>query len=146
MSTLTASPMRRVQREVGEDWDRSPLGLYMPPRVKRRYDLPVAVDLFAGAGGFGLGFHEAGFHVAAASDSWGYAALTYMVNLAQPGVRMHFDTDERESEFAKLAAKSMGMAADADGNITGPDPKRRGIEVSDDIVAAEARRYGEGSR
>lgn len=92
-------------RESGEDWERSPLGLYMPRRVKRRYELPVAVDLFCGAGGMGLGFHQAGFHVAAASEYWDVAGLTYMANLARPGVKIHFDSPERAEKCDALLEK-----------------------------------------
>lgn len=82
-------------------WQRSPLGLLVPPRPRRNYDRPVAVDLFAGAGGFSMGFHQAGFHVAAASEMWTTAAITYMVNLARPGVRIHTDTPERHDELER---------------------------------------------
>lgn len=59
------------------------------------------MDLFAGAGGFSLGFHKAGFHVAAAVELDFAAALTYMTNLALYGqVQIHFDTAEREDKFS----------------------------------------------
>lgn len=102
-----------------DGWTRSPLGLLVPPPPRRRYDRPVAVDLFAGAGGFGLGMHQAGFHVAAACEVWVSAAVTYMVNLARPGVRIHFDTPEREAEYEAVLAKSMRLDAKA---------KRRQVE------------------
>ncbi|MCC9182595.1 DNA cytosine methyltransferase [Mycolicibacterium mageritense] len=86
-------------------WDRSQLGLYVPKRIgKRRYTEPVGVDLFAGAGGFSCGFHQAGFHVAAASEIDFDAAMTYMVNLARPGVKIHFDTHDREAEWERRLA------------------------------------------
>lgn len=91
------------------DWEIGPLGLYVPPRAKRVYDRPVAVDLFCGAGGMGCGFHQAGFHVAAASEYDIDAACTYMVNLARPGVRIHFDTDERAAKTEdRLARRLLG--------------------------------------
>jgi DNA (cytosine-5)-methyltransferase 1 len=77
--------------------------------VERRYDRPVGVDLFAGAGGFSCGMHQAGFHVVAAVDSDAYAAMTYMTNLARPGVQVHFDTQERAADFNRKAAKAMGV-------------------------------------
>jgi DNA (cytosine-5)-methyltransferase 1 len=113
-------------RQLDDGWQRSPLGLLVPPRERRRYDLPVAVDLFAGAGGFGLGFHQAGFHVAAASEVWVDAAMTYLCNLARPGVQLHFDTPERYREFSKAAARQLGVLVDEHGNVTGPDPKAKG--------------------
>jgi DNA (cytosine-5)-methyltransferase 1 len=114
---------------VGDNWEVSPLGLRFPSRRRRRYDRPVAVDFFAGAGGFSMGFHQAGFHVAAAVEAWPTAALTYLANLARPGVRMHFDTQEREAEFAKGAAEQLGIVEDPDGTIR-PDPKRRGLGLN----------------
>jgi hypothetical protein len=39
------------------EWTYSPGGLLVPVRP-RRYERPVAVDLFAGADGFSLGLHE----------------------------------------------------------------------------------------
>lgn len=105
---------RATTREFGNDWERSPVGLYMPPRVKRHYDRPVAVDLFAGAGGMGCGFHQAGFHVAAASEFWHTAAMTYMINLARPGVKIHFDTPEREAEFGAVVEKRLGLGPGGD--------------------------------
>ena len=87
--------------QLDHGWTRSPLGLLVPPRQRRRYDRPVAVDLFAGAGGFGMGMHAAGYHVAAASEVWVTAAITYMSNLARPGVRIHCDTADRYDELER---------------------------------------------
>ncbi|SNT65674.1 DNA (cytosine-5)-methyltransferase 1 [Asanoa hainanensis] len=102
-------------------WTRSPLGLLVPPRPRRRYELPVAVELFAGAGGFGCGLHQAGFHVAAAVEMDLIAATTYMVNLAVPGVKVHFDGPEREEAFERHLAKAMGLKLDGDGNLVAPE-------------------------
>ncbi|MEV4212604.1 DNA cytosine methyltransferase [Micromonospora sp. NPDC049662] len=99
----------RDHPRTASGWERSPLGLMVPTRARRRYALPVAVDLFSGAGGFGLGLHQAGFHVAAASDAWDKAAITYMVNLARPGVKIHFDTPERELEFEAHLSQRFGL-------------------------------------
>lgn len=77
--------------QLGADWGVSEMGLYVPPRAQRRHGRPIAIDLFCGAGGFGCGFHQAGFHVAAAVE-WDVAAsLTYLCNLARPGVKIHID-------------------------------------------------------
>lgn len=47
-------------------------------------DAPVAVDLFAGAGGLGEGFQQRGFRIALAVDQNRHAAQTYRAN--HPGV------------------------------------------------------------
>jgi DNA (cytosine-5)-methyltransferase 1 len=86
-----------------------PSGILVPAASVRRYDRPVAIDLFCGAGGFSVGFHQAGFHVAAAVEYDPHAALTYLVNLAWPGVRIHCDTPEREKSFAKVVDKHLGV-------------------------------------
>lgn len=49
-------------------------------RQRLEDDRPVAVDLFAGAGGLGLGFRQAGFRVALAVEPDRHAAQTYRFN------------------------------------------------------------------
>lgn len=88
--------------DLADEWKLSASGLVVPSRA---VELPIAIDLFAGAGGFSCGFHQAGFHVAAALEYDFDAAITYMVNLANPGVQIHFDTPEREEAFAKHLEK-----------------------------------------
>lgn len=53
-------------------------------RIGRNDERPVAVDLFAGAGGLGYGFRKAGFRVALAVEWNRHAAQTYRLN--NPGV------------------------------------------------------------
>ncbi len=81
-------------------------GLIVPASYQRR---PIAIDLFAGAGGFSCGFHQAGFHVIAALEFDYDAAITYMVNLAQPGVQIHFDTDARRNGFERRLEQLWGL-------------------------------------
>jgi DNA (cytosine-5)-methyltransferase 1 len=52
--------------------------------VSKPPEAPIAVDLFAGAGGLGHGFRAAGFRVALAVESDRHAAQTYRLN--NPGV------------------------------------------------------------
>lgn len=77
--------MAMVQRthDPFESFWRAPSGLYIPAGARRR-SRPVAVDLFAGCGGFSLGFHQAGWHVAAAVEYDTAATATYLVNLGSP--------------------------------------------------------------
>lgn len=67
----------------GEDWVARPGGLLLPSSVPARRR-PVGVGLFAGAGGFDLGFTYAGWHMAAAVEFERYAAATYLTNLGGP--------------------------------------------------------------
>jgi DNA (cytosine-5)-methyltransferase 1 len=86
----------------GQDFQTAPCGLYLPA-VHIPATRPVAIDLFAGAGGFSLGLHHAGWHVAAAVEIDKHAAATYLCNLGSPDTRLHrlIDrewTDERAGD------------------------------------------------
>lgn len=103
------------EREIafnGEKWDRSPTGLLIPP-VRRHpaldHDLPIAIGLFAGAGGFDLGLHQAGFHVVAASDSDPDAALTYLTNLGAYPFDMRFVDGSDHDAFENTLRRSYGL-------------------------------------
>lgn len=89
-----------------ERWTTSRSGLLLPNSYVFR---PVAVDLFAGCGGFSLGMHMGGFHVGAALEMDFAAVTTYAVNLARPGVRFHFDTPERQGAFEEHLKRHMGF-------------------------------------
>jgi len=99
--------LRERRVGLGEDWEPSTGGLLLAPG--RRRELPVGVDLFAGAGGFSCGFHQAGWHVAAAVESDPHAALTYLANLARPGVRIHFLGEESEEGFLRALRRQWGL-------------------------------------
>lgn len=93
-------------------WGYSPSGLLLVPSAavrRSRYERPVGIDLFAGAGGFSCGMHTAGVHVAAAVEYDSASAITYMVNLARPGVKIHFDTPEREQKFTRDVERHCGL-------------------------------------
>ena len=93
------------------EWAATPTGLLVPASAGPRYDRPVGIDLFAGAGGFSMGCHMAGIHMAAAVESWGEAAITYLVNLARPGVKIHYDNPGREATFTRLIERHLGVSA-----------------------------------
>lgn len=73
-----------------DGWALSRTGLHIPEGHQPRCR-PIAVDLFAGAGGFSVGFKQAGFHVAAAVEFDVHATATYLVNLGGPGTVLHTD-------------------------------------------------------
>jgi DNA (cytosine-5)-methyltransferase 1 len=108
-------------------------GLWLPP--PRRRTLPVGLDLFAGAGGFSLGFHQAGFHVAAACEQDEWAALTYLTNLARPGVQIHFLGGEPDEErFLRALRRQWGLKVHhgpQPRDLTDEDLDRLAEELSD---------------
>lgn len=57
------------------------------------------LDLFAGAGGFALGFRQAGFEIAGAVEAWKYPAETYRKNF--PGTRL-WEKDIKELDAADV--------------------------------------------
>lgn len=100
--------------EPGADWQRAPSGLYLPGKQAATAitDL-VAIDLFAGAGGFSLGLHESGWHVTAAVEWEPAAAMTYLCNLGSPDTVVHFadrDTERRWHKTLAAEAKRTRLA------------------------------------
>jgi DNA (cytosine-5)-methyltransferase 1 len=111
-----------------EGWGTSAGGLLVPPalqfrRTRQAGDRPIGVGLFAGAGGFDLGFHQGGFHMAAAVEWDATASITYLVNLARPGVKIHFDTPEREEAFTRVLNRHLGLKS-AGGNAASASAPR----------------------
>ena len=84
--------------DFGCDFERSDTGLFLPPaqgaRARPPRSRPLAADLFCGAGGMSLGFHQAGFHVIAAADGWPTASCTYICNLGSPKTLVHLIGDK----------------------------------------------------
>lgn len=116
--------MSALATESGK-WVSTATGLLVPAATAPRCDQPIGIDLFAGAGGFSLGFTQAGFHMAAAVEYDVHAALTYLVNQARPGVKIHFGTDELEQKFTTAIEKQWGLRPSGKkkgkpGLITGP--------------------------
>ncbi|MFA7454882.1 MAG: DNA cytosine methyltransferase [Desulfobulbaceae bacterium] len=84
-----------------ESWESGPGGLWVPAQPKR----PVAVDLFAGCGGFSLGMIDAGFQVIAALEWDADAAITYLINLGSYPLQMHFASPEDQERLEKRLQK-----------------------------------------
>jgi len=59
------------------------------------------VDLFAGAGGFSLGFMKAGFKISSAFDTWDVAIATYRKNFDHPIVKIDLSDVEGAAKIIK---------------------------------------------
>lgn len=102
-----AARARHVEAYADEGWQQNPSGLYVPALARRRRSRPVAIDLFAGAGGFSLGIIQAGFQVVAALDADVDAAITYTVNLGAFPMQFHYAAKEDEERLEKKLKKSL---------------------------------------
>lgn len=128
-------------------WARSPMGLLIPEDSRPRYDQPVGIDLFAGCGGFSLGMHQAGIHMAAAVEYDVNAALTYLVNLARPGVKIHFDTPEREEQFIKAAERHLGLKGGKGNAGSASAPRgQKGPVIQSGLLAGDGWISGQPAR
>lgn len=87
------------------DWTEMPSGLIVPADYARKGSRPIGVDLFAGAGGFSLGFIQAGFHVIAGLDNDPICAITYMTNLGAYPCQFHYATADDEPRLEKAMRK-----------------------------------------
>jgi DNA (cytosine-5)-methyltransferase 1 len=67
-------------------------GLYIPSHSTKeaRYSRPIAFDLFAGCGGFSLGFMQAGWEIVGAVEWDPHATITYLCNLGSYPVNIHY--------------------------------------------------------
>lgn len=154
MTSLLINPDQDQAEQLAPGWRRSPLGLIVPDQTPR--DRPIGIDFFAGCGGFSLGFHQAGFHMAAAVEMDPWAAITYGVNLGRParygGMRYHWDTEERGDALEKRCAIHLGlkgqkgetMSASADRPEKGK-PVQAGLLAGDGWLAGQPedeQRYG----
>lgn len=101
MSSLIQVPF---SRDTGE-FVQMPSGLVVSAEVAEEYARstmrPTAIDLFAGAGGFSLGFLQAGFRIVAAVDNDPFCARTYLANLGAYPCQMHFVEPEDQKRMEK---------------------------------------------
>jgi DNA (cytosine-5)-methyltransferase 1 len=83
------------------EFSRAASGLLLPKQitVHRR---PLAIDLFCGCGGFSLGMMQGGFEVIAAADHDPVAAQTYLMNLGDYPVDLHFVEPKDKNKLEKL--------------------------------------------
>lgn len=110
---------------LGSEYVGMPSGLILPEAVARaqikQQAKPKAVDFFAGAGGFSLGFIQAGYEVVAAVEWDVSAVITYMMNLCRYGdVTMHYvepsDRERMETELRK-SYRHQGITFDGSGGL-----------------------------
>lgn len=99
------------------NWIEMPSGLIIPEDAAEeqitKWNRPKAIDLFCGAGGLSCGYIQAGFEVIAGLDSDCYAAITYMSNLGNYPIKIHFiegkDKDRLERALNRLWKKDKGL-------------------------------------
>lgn len=84
----------------------SSTGLWLPvaplPKPVRK---PTCVSFFSGAGGFDLGFHQAGWRMLSASDFDNACCWTYCFNLGARPIQLHFITPEDRERFLRGVIK-----------------------------------------
>lgn len=101
-------PATEVKQEEAPEvqWEMSASGLMLPVAVPaKKRPKPTCISLFTGAGGFDLGFHQAGWRIAAACDYDVSCAWTYCYNMGKRPVQMHFITQEDRERFVKHVVK-----------------------------------------
>lgn len=77
-----------VVKKIDEYIDH-PSGLWVPKQRR-----PTGIDLFCGAGGFSLGYIQAGWEVLAGLDNDPACAITYTYNLGSYPVQFHYAEPE----------------------------------------------------
>jgi DNA (cytosine-5)-methyltransferase 1 len=103
-------PVPFVEEEPAEpvlDFQQaSAAGLWLPaaPPAKPVRKL-TCVSFFSGAGGFDLGFHQAGWRILAASDYDTACCWTYCFNLGTRPIQLHFITPEDRERFLRGVVK-----------------------------------------
>jgi DNA (cytosine-5)-methyltransferase 1 len=101
-ATLPGHTLREREMGLGDDWQRSGSGLYLPPKPRPRCSgRPTMIDLFCGLGGFSLGFIQAGFEAIAGLDNDPASLHTYLYNLGKPEALVHCATEADVEELCR---------------------------------------------
>lgn len=95
----------RQEKAPQVEWQENTAGLLVPAPTHQQKKKPTAISLFTGAGGFDIGFHNAGFRIVAATDFNESCCHTYCYNVAARPVQMHFISEEDRKKFVKNVVK-----------------------------------------
>ncbi|WP_433225503.1 DNA cytosine methyltransferase [Actinomadura formosensis] len=129
-----------------DGWTARPSGLLVRDEAAPHpQPKPVAIDCFAGAGGFSLGFKQAGWHVAAAVEWDLTAAATYLCNLGGPDTIVHVNEPDRIKNWDALqgddqrrwvrAGASAGFGRAGSGWIATSDHRKcRALDTHADLT------------
>ncbi|MDR2182816.1 MAG: DNA cytosine methyltransferase [Clostridiales bacterium] len=93
-------------------FNQTPSGLLVPYYIVKKPKRPTGFGLFAGAGGFCLGMKMAGFEVVGANEYDTQAAITYMVNLGQYPMTIHYVEKGDKERLEKTLARMYGFKYD----------------------------------
>lgn len=80
---------------MGRSYQASSRGLWIPSQPRR----PTVVDLFCGAGGFSLGFLQAGWEVLCGVDHDPLATITYLSNLGAYPINLQYATEDDQNRL-----------------------------------------------
>lgn len=89
-------------------------GLYIPEHITKR---PIAIDLFCGAGGFSLGFIQAGFEIVAGLDYDYDCMITYLTNLGSYPANIHYIDPADKKKVNEKMEKRMKRQAKKNGGV-----------------------------
>src|SRR5262249_8643209 len=91
---------REAEREPESGWVELSSGFVVPTSsISQGPRKPTAISLFTGAGGFDLGFHQAGWRILAATDHDTSCAWTYGYNLGARPMQFHFLSSQDRLRF-----------------------------------------------
>jgi DNA (cytosine-5)-methyltransferase 1 len=102
----------------------------------------TCIDLFSGAGGFSLGFSDAGFEILVATDYQESAGKTYSENLSAPFLQA--DIAKLATDISPLCEKARGNLDKIDVIVGGPPCKgfsTAGVYNPDDTRSSLLHRY-----
>jgi DNA (cytosine-5)-methyltransferase 1 len=101
-----SQPDVKAEEAPEVQWQQHPSGLVLPVAAPpKKPPKPTCISLFTGAGGFDLGFHNAGWRIVAASDYETSCAWTYCYNMGTRPIQMHFLSPQDRERFVTQVVK-----------------------------------------